>query len=340
MNNINIEDTLPSQLEYVAGSSAILFNGSYYDCDEPFIIDDSVLVWEKIERCLPHENSDTAIRYLYVGETISLIFEAETKESGLAINQADVNARLCSNAVYVSCSDTATVNISIEELNAEAKIESSSPFFVDDEIQFLGSATGGTGPYLYYWDLDNNGEFDDSTVQNPKNSWGETGTYTVILKVVDDAGRNDTDSLTIVIQNRNPDLFCSGSINLLEVKRGSTQTASFTIENKGDPGSLLDWSIASYPDEWGEWEIIPLSGTGLTPEDGKQTIQVTIVVPNKRNDECIDSITIVNDNDPSDSCEIEVSVTTPRIFNPFSLLLDRIIERFPLLEWALQQIFY
>ena len=57
---------------------------------------------------------------------------------------------------------------------------------------------------------------------------------------------------------------------------------SFTIENVGAPGSNIDWEIIVWPD-WGEWSFDPSSGTDLTPEGGPQTINVSVIVPDKNN---------------------------------------------------------
>ena len=340
MNNINIEDNLPAELTYKTGTSEIYFNGSYYDCDDPITIEDSTLIWEQIERNLPNENAEDAIRYVHVGETITLHFEATTEQAGLAINHADINAKMCQNAIHVTCSDTATVNISIEDLVASADIESSAPYFIDEQIQFSGSASGGQSPYTYFWDLDDDGVFDDSTLQNPTETWTSTGTNTVSLKVVDDRGMNDTDSVTFSISKRTPKLSCQGTINFQDVKPRETITETITIQNVGDSGSKLDWSIQDDDITWGTWTFVPSSGTDLTPEDGSVTVDISIVVPRNRNDEFDDSITIVNDDDPSDTCEIPVSITTPyNDQHPILSFLERFIDHFPILDWIVETIF-
>jgi uncharacterized repeat protein (TIGR01451 family) len=336
MNHINIEDDLPDKLEYIEGSSDLYFDGETVTC-EPLIIDGR-LVWEDICTCIPNEDPEEIARYLLVGETVSITFDVRTISSGTAINQMTIDAKMCENAVPVHCSDDATVNIVVNPL--VANIVGSYSGYVDEEIQLTGEATGGIPDYSYFWDLDEDGEFDDSTLQNPKKTWTEAGSYTVALKVVDDAGENDTDTATVIIENRDPNLYCSGSITLTDIEPGSTQTATITIENTGDPGSHLDWSIYEEP-TWGEWTFSPNEGNDLTPEDGEQTIQVTLVVPDEKNGEFSGSIVIVNDDDSSDSCEISVSVATPHQYqHPFIQFLLNLIERFPILNWITEIINY
>jgi hypothetical protein len=55
---------------------------------------------------------------------------------------------------------------------------------VNQQIQFQGSAYGGTPPYTYKWDFNRDGKI-DSTLQNPVWSWANTGTYYPSLRVKD-----------------------------------------------------------------------------------------------------------------------------------------------------------
>lgn len=333
MYSIKVWDTLPSNMNYVSGSATVLFNGTTYGDCEPDTISNNNLIWNNLCLYIPAPEGQIA-QYLFPGETIHLQFDAKIIGTGVAINNVMINATVCYQGLSADCSDIATVNVDVDPLVANAGTTYTG--FIDDEIQFSGSATGGTPPYSYYWDLDNDGNFDDSTEKNPTKTWTIAGTYTIRLKVVDNASRNATDSAMVIIKERTPDLFTSGPIVLSDVRRRSTQTATFTVENRGDPGSTLDWSIQSHPD-WGEWEFIPREGTGLTPEDGKLTIEVTIEIPNRRNSEFDGEIIVINEDDPTDTAQIPVSVTTSRPFNPFTVFIERMINRFPFLEWVLQR---
>ncbi len=107
-----------------------------------------------------------------------------------------------------------------------------------------------------------------------------------------------------------PDLSCAGHLTWTRVKPGDTVTGSFTIENSGDPKSKLDWFILGIP-IWGEWEITPKEGWGLTPEQGPITIQVTVIAPDDGKTEFTGEIVIYNRNRYEDHCIIPVSLTTP-----------------------------
>ena len=56
-----------------------------------------------------------------------------------------------------------------------------------------------------------------------------------------------------------PDLDCTGDLSWTQCPPGSIQTGTLIIENIGEPESLLDWEVQSYPN-WGDWEFTPASG--------------------------------------------------------------------------------
>jgi len=135
-----------------------------------------------------------------------------------------------------------------------------------------------------------------------------------------------------------PDLDCSGSLSWTDVQPGATVTGYFTVENIGEPLSLLDWEITEYP-EWGTWTFIPDSGEDLTPEDGPETIGVSVVAPDEENEDFSGHITITNMEDGSDFCIIDVSLATPvsqvQSNQQIPRFLQSIIERHPILRQVL-----
>ncbi len=106
-----------------------------------------------------------------------------------------------------------------------------------------------------------------------------------------------------------PDLECDGYLGWYDVKLGSTIYNSFKVKNVGELGSELDWEIESYPD-WGTWTFIPDSGEDLTPEDDPVTIEITVVVPDEQI-EFTGIVRVVNSENPSDYCDLEVFLTSP-----------------------------
>ena len=132
-----------------------------------------------------------------------------------------------------------------------------------------------------------------------------------------------------------PDLNCSGNLNWVSIKPGSTVTGNFNVKNVGDPGSNLDWEVEEFP-EWGEWTFNPLNGENLKPEDGEFLVEVEIVAPVEQNLIFEGELKIVNKADSEDFCTISVYLSTPRSRAShnflFLKLLEQIQNSFPILR--------
>ncbi len=72
---------------------------------------------------------------------------------------------------------------------------------VGEAISLSGSAEDGlaSDTFTYAWDLDNDGEYDDSTSENPAYTSGSTGVKTVGLKVTDRQGGEGTATATVIV---------------------------------------------------------------------------------------------------------------------------------------------
>jgi len=110
-----------------------------------------------------------------------------------------------------------------------------------------------------------------------------------------------------------PDLTCNDhAISWNDIFPGQIVSKTITIKNSGDPGSLLDWEITSYP-SWGTWDFTPNEGIDLAPEDEDQSIVIGVTAPNEGEKEFTGSIIITNSENPADYCEISVSLITPKM---------------------------
>ena len=128
-----------------------------------------------------------------------------------------------------------------------------------------------------------------------------------------------------------PDLACEGELIWEDVVPGEVVEGEFEVWNCGDDFSELDWEITEWPDDWGDdWSFDPASGEDLTPEAGHVTVTVEVKAPDEENTEFEGEITIVNSNDPADTCTIPVYLKTP-CESPFLQLLELIMQRFPIL---------
>jgi len=116
-------------------------------------------------------------------------------------------------------------------------------------------------------------------------------------------------------------LECYGSLNFVNVTAGETIQDSFMIGNIGEPGSLLSWEIISYP-EWGNWSFSQTNGTGISPEGGPITVEVTVTAPEKKNQVFEGGIKIVNKQAEVDVCYVPVTLKTPKTTTIENPLLD------------------
>jgi len=126
--------------------------------------------------------------------------------------------------------------------------------------------------------------------------------------------------------NNTPDLNCTGSLSWSDIQPGSTVYGSFEVQNVGDSGSLLNWTVNSSSLTWGTWTFTPASGENLTPEAGSVTVQVHVVAPNEKNTEFQGSIRVQNQNNASDVDTVPVMLKTSlstvlTTGNPFIMMM-------------------
>lgn len=125
-----------------------------------------------------------------------------------------------------------------------------------------------------------------------------------------------------------PDLSCRGTLSWDKVQPGATVTGTFEVGNIGEIGSLLNWKVDSWP-AWGTWTFVPDFGTAL-PKGSWVTITATVVAPSEKPAEFTGKITVVNTENTTDFCEIDVTLKTPKSLDiQFLLFFGSLFERFP-----------
>ena len=155
-------------------------------------------------------------------------------------------------------------------------------------------------------------EDDPVTVQVSAVAPNQVGTYSGNVKVVNQDDSTDYENIpaSLEVKKPGPDLICSGELHWNDVEPGATLYGSFTVKNDGWPGSELDWEITEWPN-WGtDWTFTPSSGTGLKPEDGAVTVQVSVVAPTQHGQTFNGKVKVVNKDDNSDYEEISAYVST------------------------------
>jgi hypothetical protein len=105
---------------------------------------------------------------------------------------------------------------------------------VNEEIQFTGSAFGGTEPYTWAWDF---GDGETSDEQNPTHAYDAAGVYNVTLTVTDDLAETATDETTATITEPTP------VIEIGDITGGLLKVTA-VIKNTGEADATdVDWSI-------------------------------------------------------------------------------------------------
>jgi hypothetical protein len=165
------------------------------------------------------------------------------------------------------------------------------------------------------------------------------GDYALIGACYDDDNGPSSGS-AYVFKKATPDLVCEGTLSWTNIQPGKEVTGSLWVANGGEVGTKLSWKIESYP-TWGVWTFVPSSGNGLTPAMGSITITVEVVAPNGENTVFSGYVKIVNTNDPTDTCRIPVSLSTPKnkaitINSPFLQFLENHPHLFPLLRQLME----
>jgi len=134
-----------------------------------------------------------------------------------------------------------------------------------------------------------------------------------------------------------PDLHCTGSLTWTDVKPGDTVHGSFQVQNIGDAGSLLNWSINISSITWGTWSFDPDYGDNLKPEAGSITVNVSVIAPDEKKADFEGYIRVENKQDPNNFEVIPVSLITPADNNinhlpPWLQLFLQFLQRHPFIE--------
>lgn len=136
-----------------------------------------------------------------------------------------------------------------------------------------------------------------------------------------------------------PDLECEGEIIKKRVGPGSIVTGSFTVENIGETGSLLDWEVTEWPNFGTNWTFNPSNGEDLTPEDDPITVNVTFTAPTPENPEYyggIIKVGAVGNPDDSDTVVVNINVRKNRVVHkPLLRIFEHVIYLFPILRQLL-----
>ena len=308
LKDIQVEDQLPECLEYVEDSATV--DGTPY---EPEISGDGKTLWWNL--------SEDYV--LHDGESLEIEFDAYVSENNCqpCINWAYITAVEC-GINPMEGEDSATVYIECAFI-----ADAGGPYYgqIGEDIEITGEVYGGTAPFTFEWDLDDDGEYDDATGETVYESWDESGTYEIALKVTDDDSDLAFDETVVIIApaDNNPPDTPSKPDGPPNGKMGVKYTYTTSTE---DP----DGDQVSYKFDWGDgtnsgWS--DLYDSGATSEASHiWASQGSFEIKVKAKD--------IYGAESGWSDPLTVTMPRNRIFsNPVILkFLEGILQKFPLLR--------
>jgi len=263
------------------------------------------------------------------GETLIIEFDAEVYQNNCqpCENWAYAYAMECGiNEMYWE--DPATVNIDCAFI-----ADAGGPYSgdIEEDITITGSATGGNPPYIYEWDLDDDGIYgalEDETGKVTKFYWMESGNYDIHLRVTDDDNKKAYDHTIVTIapgENNPPNKPSTptgqshGTIGVLY------EYSTSTTDPDGDQVMyLFDWGDGTNSGWLGPYDSGHVCKASHKWSYGSFSIKV------KARDTHFDESVF---SDP-------LSISMPRVKNPviikiFENFLDRYPNIFPILRQIL-----
>ena len=296
--NIHVEDELPE-----------CFNYSNNAIPEEPVVSGNLLTWD-----FPSEYD------LEGGETLIIEFDALVEGGiceGECINYAYVIADECSGRVFEG-EDTATVSV--------MDVDAGGPYYglVDEDITLTGQVYGGTAPYLYEWDLDNDGNYNEATGKFTTVSFDSVGNYQIGLKVTDNEGLKGFDETVVIVEigeNSPPN-----KPNVEGQEYGLIPGALYSYEFQStDPDGDDVW----YYIDWGDGDAEEWIG----PYDSGENVTVSHSFDYRMTSYNIRAK--AKDSYGQESSWGTLRVTTPKAKEPqFPLIynfIQRLVERFPTL---------
>ena len=141
----------------------------------------------------------------FPGSTNNRLFDGSTNPNSDLYAGTDTNVRMWVQST--SCGSSMSVAFGP---NQAPVADAGGPYQTNEGTDVGLTAAGSSDPdagdvLTYEWDLDNDGQYDDSTSQTPTfTNVGDNGVFTVGVRVTDSFGSSSTDTATVTVLNVKP----------------------------------------------------------------------------------------------------------------------------------------
>ena len=179
----------------------------------------------------------------FPGTSDTRLFDGASDPSSDLYSGVDSGVRL---RIQDTCDDAMRVSIGPNDApNAEAGGPYGTVEGTDVAVDGRASSDPDADPVTYAWDLDNDGQYDDSTSETPDfTSVGQDGAFTVGLRVTDPYGLSDTDTATVNVTNVAPTLTTVTATSGPQIENSPVQVTA-SIADAGwldDLSATIDWN--------------------------------------------------------------------------------------------------
>jgi len=160
--------------------------------------------------------------------------------------------------------------------------------YTGDKVNFDGSgSTASEGLYItkYEWDFENDGII-DAQGEETSFTYSEKGQYTVVLKVTDNLGQSDTDTVIVNVLNRAP----TASFTYSPTNPTIRDTVNFVDTSKDQDGTIDSWNW-----DFGDGATSTLQNpTHQYMDKGNFTVTLTVADNDGAQDNITQTVTIYN----------------------------------------------
>ena len=236
----------------------------------------------------------------FPGTTNNTLFADTTNPSSKLYDGSSTNVRM--RVLTSSCASSMEAAFGP---NQPPVADAGGPYTTDEGVDVALDATGSSDPdgdtVTYEWDLDNDGQFDDSTSPSPLFTLvGQDGVYTVRVRVTDTYGESSTASSTVTVDNVTP------TVAIDPIAQRPENSAVTVTGLVSDPGWLdpltasIDWGDGTGPQ--------PLGGT---VENTRPDATLAFSAQHTYGDDGVFTVTVcAADDDTVGNCSLALATVT------------------------------